>query len=291
MASPSFFCLWFCFISQKTQSALSAIIGFYDIVNLDQNRLIWDFVLLFLRVIKLILTFNFSFQASLEKLMRPSLRLVLLAFSLVLVLGAMAQLPVVAQTDDSALSAQTHDQAIKTAPGKFIQTLGDKAIGVIANKNISVDQRSDRFRALLQESFDLMTIGRFVIGRSWNAASPAQQQDYMKLFEALVIKTYGNRLTLYTGEGFSVTGVRQESEKDSIVNSQITHPDGSTPTTIDWRVRNRNGKLGVIDVVVEGVSLSVTQRQEYAAVIQSNGGQIDGLLDTMRQQLKGGNSN
>jgi phospholipid transport system substrate-binding protein len=113
----------------------------------------------------------------------------------------------------------------------------------------------------------------------------------MKLFEALVIKTYGNRLTLYTGEGFSVTTTRQESEKDTIVNSQITHPDGSTPTTIDWRVRNRNGKLGVIDVVVEGVSLSVTQRQEYAAVIQSNGGQIDGLLDTMRRQLKNSDAN
>ena len=108
----------------------------------------------------------------------------------------------------------------------------------------------------------------------------------MRLFESLVVKTYGDRMTLYTGEGFQVTGVRPESERDTIVNSQITHPDGSQPTTIDWRVRQKDGKRGVIDVIVEGVSLSVTQRQEYASVIQNNGGQIDGLLQTMRDQLK-----
>ena len=80
--------------------------------------------------------------------------------------------------------------------------------------------------------------------------------------------------------------MRPETEKDTIVNSQITHPDGSEPTTIDWRVRLRDGKLGVIDVVVEGVSLSVTQRQEYAAVLQNNDGQISALLDKMRQELQ-----
>jgi len=74
---------------------------------------------------------------------------------------------------------------------------------------------------------------------------------------------------------------------DTTVLSQITHPDGSQPTAIDWRVRQKDGKMGVIDVVVEGVSLSVTQKQEYASVIQNNGGHIDGLLQSMRQQLKG----
>jgi len=216
--------------------------------------------------------------------MRPMFRSLFLVFSLGLLGLFFAGAPVAAQ--DNANVAQTHDQAVKTPVGKFVQTLGDRAIAVIANKNITANQRSDKFRQILQDSFDLMTIGRFVIGRSWNAASPEQQQEYMKLFEALVIKSYGDRLTLYTGEGFTVTGARPESDKDYIVNSQITHPDGSEPTAIDWRVRQRNGKLGVIDVVVEGVSLSVTQRQEYAAVIQRNGGQIDGLLAMMRQQLQ-----
>lgn len=212
--------------------------------------------------------------------MLPVLRLILAA----LVLLNLWPGAVLAQ---DAAGAQTHDQAMATASGKFIQDLGDEAISVIANKNLSQDQRSERFRQMLRASFDLPTIGRFVIGRSWNAATPDQQQEYMKLFESLVVKTYSDRFALYTGEGFRVTGLRPETEKDTVVTSEITHPDGSEPTEVDWRVRNKGGRLGIIDVVVEGVSLSVTQRQEYASIIQRDGGQLNGLLALMRQQLQG----
>jgi phospholipid transport system substrate-binding protein len=207
-----------------------------------------------------------------------------LGFAALCLLGL---LPVsaVAQTD-AAPATQNHEQAMTTAPGKFIQDLGDQAISVIANKDLSQDQRSDHFRQMLRSSFDLATIGRFVIGRSWNAATSDQQQEYMHLFEALVIKTYSDRFAIYTGEGFRVTGVRPESEKDTVITSEITHPDGSEPTEVDWRVRHKDGKLGIIDVVIEGVSLSVTQRQEYASIIQRDGGKLNGLLALMRQQLQ-----
>jgi len=208
-------------------------------------------------------------------------RLILPAF---LVLGL---LPASALAQSGSAPTQSQQQALATADGKFIQSLGNEAIAVIANKNLSQDQRSERFRQMLRTSFDLQTIGRFVIGRSWNAASQEQQQEYMHLFEALVIKTYSDRFALYTGEGFEVTGLRPETEKDTVVTSAITHPDGSEPTGVDWRVRNKGGKLGIIDVVIEGVSLSVTQRQEYSSIIQRDGGKLDGLLDLMRQQLNG----
>jgi phospholipid transport system substrate-binding protein len=221
--------------------------------------------------------------------MPKSFRSVFFTFAAPALLGltilAAAPFAVQAQ-DESGTLARTHDDAMKVPSGKFVQDLGDRAIGAIADKNITVNQRSDKFRQILTDSFDLKTIGRFVIGRNWNTATPDQQKEYMHLFEELVIKSYGDKLTLYTGEGFRVTGARSESERDFYVMSEITHPDGSQPTTIDWRVRQRDGKLGVIDVIVEGVSLSVTQQQEYAAVIQRSGGQIDGLLDQMRQQLQ-----
>jgi ABC-type transporter MlaC component len=71
------------------------------------------------------------------------------------------------------------------------------------------------------------------------------------------------------------------------VFSQFTHLDGLQPTSIDWRVRQKNGNIGVLDVVVEGVSLCVLQRDDYTAVIRNSGGQIDGLLEAMRDQLRG----
>ena len=167
----------------------------------------------------------------------------------------------------------------------FIQKLGDKAVSILADKAISEETRSTQFRDMLRETFDLPTIARFVIGRSWLTSTPEQQKEYMDLFEKLVIKTYSDRFSLYTGEGFKVLSSVPETDKDTIVNSEITHPDGSPGTTVSWRVRQSNGKLGILDVVVEGVSMSVTQRQEYSSVIQRNGGDVAALLDLMRQRV------
>lgn len=206
------------------------------------------------------------------------------AFLLLLASGALAQ-PALAEDATPQAEGATGADAVKSPEGSFIQTLGDKAIAILADKSISKAQRDDQFRQILRDTFDLMTIGRFVIGRSWNAATQQQQQDYMKLFEELVVKTYSDRFALYTGEGFKVRSFRPEGEKDFIVSSEITHPDGSPATNVDWRIRKRGDKFGIIDVVVEGVSMSVTQRQEYAAVIQRSGGDINGLLQVMRERL------
>jgi phospholipid transport system substrate-binding protein len=190
------------------------------------------------------------------------------------------------QAVDSSVVANTPEDALKAPAGRFVQDLGDRAIAQITDKNLTPEQRNTRYRDILLSSFDMKTIGHFVIGRAWNAATPDQQQEYLKLFEQLVVKTYGDRLNLYSGEGFRVKSVRPESDMDSIVGSEITHADGSEPTKVDWRVRQKDGKLAVIDVVVEGVSQSVTQRDEYASIIQRDGGKIDGLLDLMRKQVQ-----
>jgi phospholipid transport system substrate-binding protein len=187
-----------------------------------------------------------------------------------------------------ATSALPGDQSQQTPAGKFIQDLGDHAIAIVRNKSLTSDQRAAQYKAMLNNAFDLQTIGRFVLGRAYISAPPEQQQEFMKLFADLIVKIYGDRLNFYSGESFHVKGVRQESDQDMIVNSQIDHPNGADPTLIDWRVRNSNGKLAVIDVIVSGVSQSVTQRQEYSSIIQQGGGKLDALLDRMRQQTQSG---
>jgi len=207
------------------------------------------------------------------------------AFVLTALLSASLASPVLAN-DAPPASAST--QAALSPEGRFVQNLGDKAVAILANKALSADQREEQFRDMLRNNFDLQTIARFVIGRSWMTATPAQQDEYMSLFEALVVKTYSERFKLYTGEGFIVSDSRPEGTKDFIVNSNITHPDGSPATVVTWRLRQKGDKMGVIDVMVEGVSMSVTQRQEYSSVIQRNGGDIEALLSMMRTRVKSG---
>ncbi|MEJ0062676.1 MAG: ABC transporter substrate-binding protein [Alphaproteobacteria bacterium] len=169
---------------------------------------------------------------------------------------------------------------------KFIQDLGDHAVAVIADKSLTEEQRSNQYHRILQDSFDMPAIGRFALGRYWNTATPEQQQEYSKLFDDMTVKIYGDRLDFYKGERFRVKSMRQEGDNDYIVSSEVVHPAGSPPTAIDWRVRNRNNKLLVIDVLIENVSQSLTQRQEYASVIERHEGSIESLLDVMRQRLQ-----
>jgi len=191
-----------------------------------------------------------------------------------------------AHAADAPAAAQT--QAALAPEGQFIQDLGSRAVSILADKTITPDKREAKFRDMLQTAFDMPTIARFVIGRTWMNSTDAQRDEYLNLFETLVVKTYSDRFKLYTGEGFKVSDSRPEGTKDFIVNSNITHPDGSQPTVVSWRVRQKDGKYGIIDVVVEGVSMSVTQRQEYSSVIQRNGGDIEALLTMMRDRAKAG---
>lgn len=181
--------------------------------------------------------------------------------------------------------ASTLESPALPAQGAFIQDLGDRAIGILKNKDLSAEERSDSFRSLLAATFDLETIAKFVLGRGWLAATPAQKTEYLRLFESLVVQTYSDRFSLYTGEGFKVKSVTPEGTKDFIVNSEITRPDGTKQATVTWRVRQKNDKMGIIDVVVEGVSMSVTQRQEYASIIERNGGDLEALLVMMRARV------
>src|SRR5262249_39252793 len=146
------------------------------------------------------------------------------------------------------------DQAAESAPqGRFVQDLGNKAIHIITDQSLSQEQRSQKYDGLLRDAFDLQTIGKFVLGRAWNRASQQQRDDYMKLFEDTVVKIYGDRLSFYSGENFDVKNIRREDQSDVIVTSEIDHPGGRQPTSVDWRVREKGGRFAIVDVVIEGV--------------------------------------
>lgn len=178
-------------------------------------------------------------------------------------------------------SAQSNPQA--AAAAKFVDNLGSKAIETITSGPSAKDAVTERFRELLNQGFDVPFIGQFVLGRYWNLASPEQQKEYLRLFEQMIITTYTDRFRQYSGEQFQVHGGRPDGDTDYFVQSQIMRPSGP-PVNVEWRVRKADKGYKIIDVVVEGVSMSVTQRSEFASVIQSQGG-IEGLLKAMRQRV------
>ena len=162
---------------------------------------------------------------------------------------------------------------------QFINQLGNQAIETLRAPSLTLEQRESQFRGLLSQGFDLRFIGRFVLGKYWRLATPAQQNDYLALFGEYVLQTYSARLGGYAGQSLTVVDARQANDKDVVVRTNIERPSGP-PIIAEWRVRTTDGRFRIIDVAVEGISMAVTQRSEFAAVVQRDG--IDGLLTILR---------
>lgn len=170
----------------------------------------------------------------------------------------------------------------------FIDSMAARAVEALAGKEVSREERVQRFRVLLREYFAIETIGRWVLGRYWRKATDNERSEYLALFEDLIIATYVDRFTEYSGENLSVTKSVMKGDKDIVVFSRLERPSGGTPLRVDWRVRNsKDGSFKIVDVMVEGVSMGQTQRSEFASVIRKNGGKVSGLLSVLRKRLKG----
>lgn len=163
----------------------------------------------------------------------------------------------------------------------FVATMGERALGFLGNENLGKQEKQAEFRKLLQDSFDMATIGRFVLGRNWRTATPEQRTEYQKLFEAMIVKVYSKRFDDYQGQKFEVRNFRPDGENDTIVSSYIV-PDSGQEIGVDWRVRYKNGRYKIVDVIVEGVSMALTQRSDFASVIQRGGGNVQVLIDHLK---------
>jgi len=164
----------------------------------------------------------------------------------------------------------------------FIQNLGTQGLQALSGPE---PQRVARFRQMFDSDFDVPGISRFVLGQYANSLPPEQQQEFATLFRDYVAHAYSTRLAPYAGAPFRVTGARPNGG-ETIVSSEVTR-SGGQPTRIDWHVMNHGGRYVVTDVNVDGGSMKITQRSEFAAIIQRNGGQPQSLLAALRQQMGG----
>lgn len=163
-------------------------------------------------------------------------------------------------------------------PVTFISNLGTQGMDALRTG------QDQRFRQLLETNFDLPAIGRFVLGPYSRMLSPAEFQTFVPLFGEYLARVYTTRLQRYADAPFRVVETKPYGAA-TVVTSQVGPTGGGSPVRIDWYVENSGGRPLVTDVVVDGVSMKVTQRGEFASIIQRNGGNPQALLAVLRQQL------
>jgi phospholipid transport system substrate-binding protein len=165
----------------------------------------------------------------------------------------------------------------------MIQSVGVQVLAILRDQGLDNQQKFERLVALLDGPIDLEIIARLILGRHWRSATEGQRTEYLQLFRAFALDNLASRLHVYDGQDFEIVGAQAVSERDAVVATRVTG-GGRPPLKVDWRVRELDeGGLVAIDVIVEGVSLIVTQRSEFSAVIERQG--MDGLLAELRQRV------
>lgn len=182
----------------------------------------------------------------------------------------------------AASAGAAQEQTSPQAAAQFMQNLSQQALGVLADQSMELSARETKVRQILDANFDLELIGRYVLGTAWRKATAEQQATYLQLFREWVLRTYSRRLGGYTGQAFEIVGAKPLGTTDAIVDTKISRPSGP-PILAGWRVRNTGGDHKILDVMVQGVSMVVTQRSEFRAVVGRQG--VDGLIEILRLQV------
>ena len=165
-----------------------------------------------------------------------------------------------------------------------VQKMADEVMAAFANKGLDRAAKEARFRQVLGQNFDMGTIGAWVMRQAWKQATAQQRAEYLRLFENYIVKVYTGQLTNYSGEKVTVTGAEEDGDGVAVLTS-VSDPKNDRTIPLKWRLRKTGNQLKVRDVLVENISMSQTQRREFAAVFQQRGGTVEGLIAALREKI------
>lgn len=184
-----------------------------------------------------------------------------------------------------------HAQSVPVAlanepPGAagIVTDFGDRTLRMLQDKTLTRAGRERDFRASLEADFDFQTIARFVLGRYWLAASDQERQAFSAAFKDYVVQSYSALFDGFGVQRLKVTGEREEGATTTIVRTDVARSNSTAMTKVDWRVLKSGGGYKIIEVIVEGVSVSMAQRQEVASIMDRNGQQIAGLIEQIHEK-------
>ncbi len=181
----------------------------------------------------------------------------------------------------TAMAAYLPPQAAtQNRAAQFVESLTGQAMIMLRQENISEQGRKDAFRGLLSAGFDMGLIGRVALGRqNWQEATTEQRDEYLDLFGEYLVDAYGSQISASLAQRLLVSKAVRIDDKDTLVHTSLSR-NGQTYYQVAWRVRGSGENMRVIDVIIQGVSMLVTHRSEFTAVVARDG--IEGLLGHLR---------
>ena len=169
-----------------------------------------------------------------------------------------------------------------TDPKLFVKELVNDAINTLANKNISQEDKKKFIEKIALKHVDINALGLYTLGELRKTTNKTDLVSYQKSFEKYFLKTLTSRLTDYSSNKFEVMEADKKSSNYTIVRSKIVNTDTQPEIKIDWRIYTKNpDKPLVRDLIVEGLSLARTQKEEFSSILNSNGNDIIILISKL----------
>ena len=175
-------------------------------------------------------------------------------------------------------------QAYSSNPEEFINELVNDAISKLSDKNLTDDQKSKFIENLALENVDINALGLYTLGELRKSSDKDIILKYQQSFEKYFLKSLTSRLTDYSSSKFEIIGADKKSANYTIISSKITPENGDPQIKIDWRIYTKNPEKPLIrDLIVEGLSLARTQKEEFASILSSNNNDIEILITKLEE--------
>jgi len=164
----------------------------------------------------------------------------------------------------------------------FIRSLTEEAVRTLTSRDTPRPERIERFRAMFDRHFAVPQIGKWILGRHWKRATEGERAEFLVLFEDLMVVSYVDRFARYTNQSLDISRTLAQGPDTVIVFSEIVQPETASRIRIDWRIGKTDGAFKIVDVIVEGTSMSTTLRSDFGSIIRRKGGKVAGLLEVLR---------
>ena len=171
-------------------------------------------------------------------------------------------------------------------PDVFVQSTVNRASQILS-KNISKEEKINQLKSIAKETVDIKGVGFYSLGSARKKLNDSQIIEYLKLFEDYFLKSFSSRLAEYTNPEIEVNDKKVLNKNYTIVNSLLVGTSERPEVKIDWRVYTKDPKNPLIrDLIIEGLSLARTQKEEFSSILNSNDGDINALFKTLEKFSK-----